>query len=130
MRLLQEAAGLEHLLMVQYLYAAFSIKEEYVGVRGSMGAQYYVDNVHTDLFGVAIEEMQHLDMVNTFLVNLGAAPNLIAQEFPFVCDIYPFALELKTNFIIYDCHLPVLLKLTIAHLASTPKCPHTPEEIE
>lgn len=94
-RLLKEAAGLEHLLMLQYLYAAFSIKDKYEAVRGIMGPQYYLDSVTDNLFGVAIEEMQHLRMVNQFLSALGASPNMIAQEFDEVSDIYPFQLELK-----------------------------------
>lgn len=94
-RLLYNAAGLEHLLMLEYLYAAFSIKPEYALVRGTMGTQYYMDTDSRDLLGVAVEEMQHLQMVNNFLTDLGAAPNFEPQELPFSSDIYPFTLELK-----------------------------------
>ena len=33
-RLLREAAEIEHALMVQYLYGAYSLKPAYIGIRG------------------------------------------------------------------------------------------------
>jgi hypothetical protein len=75
--------------MLQYLYAAFSVKPAYSGLVGSgaPGAQ--------DLLGVAVQEMQHLGAVNRLLVTLGAAPNLVSLEFPFDPDIYPFEMNLE-----------------------------------
>jgi len=89
LRLLREAAEIEHALMVQYLYAAFSIKPAYQTVAG-----YGDPNAH-DLLGVAIQEMQHLGAVNRFLAALGAAPQLERQDFPYEPDIYPFAFNLE-----------------------------------
>jgi hypothetical protein len=88
-RLLREACTVEHALMLQYLYAAFSVKPAYSGLVGS-GAP----GAH-DLIGVAVQEMQHLGAVNRLLVSLGAAPNLVPLEFPFEPDIYPFELNLE-----------------------------------
>src|SRR2546421_5262863 len=88
-RLLREACTVEHALMLQYLYAAFSIKPAYSGLVGS-GAP----GTH-DLIGVAVQEMQHLGAVNGLLVSLGAAPNLVSVEFPLAPDIYPFELNLE-----------------------------------
>jgi hypothetical protein len=88
-RLLREACTVEHALMLQYLYAAFSIKPAYSALVGG-GAP----GAH-DLIGVAIQEMQHLGAVNRLLVSLGAAPNLLSLEFPFEPDIYPFEFNLE-----------------------------------
>lgn len=88
-RLLREASEIEHALMIQYLYAAFSIKPAYASLAG------YGDPNSTDLLGVAIEEMQHLGQVNRLLVALGGAPNLARQDFPYEPDIYPFAFQLE-----------------------------------
>jgi hypothetical protein len=98
-RLLKEAAGIEHLLMLQYLYAAFSIKDIYKDVRGSMKWQdYNLSNAkkETNLFRVAIEEMQHLSMVNAFLSTLGSSPNMLCEDPVNVSDIYPFELKLES----------------------------------
>lgn len=89
-RLLREAANIEHALMVQYLYAAFSVKDKYDAL---IGIDLFPTS-HT-LIGVAIQEMQHLAKVNALLVDLKANPNLDRQDFPIRSDIYPFDLELE-----------------------------------
>ena len=88
-RLLREASEVEHALMVQYLYAAFSLKPAYESLMG------YGDANARDLLGVAIQEMQHLAKVNQLLVVIGAAPCLLRQDFPNEPDIYPFELNLE-----------------------------------
>jgi hypothetical protein len=88
-RLLREATEVEHALMLQYLYCAFSVKPAYQGVAGTG------DPKGKDLLGIAIQEMQHLGKVNQMLVALGAAPNLLSQDFPYEPDIYPFAFTLE-----------------------------------
>jgi hypothetical protein len=87
-RLLREAAEIEHDLMVQYLYGAFSLKPAYADLVGTIqpGSRSFL--------GVTIEEMQHLGAVNRLLVELDAAPVLSRQDFPYENDIYPFAFEL------------------------------------
>lgn len=89
MRLLHEAAEVEHSLMIQYLYAAFSIKKDYQKIIG------YGAPGSNDLLGVAIQEMQHLGKVNQLLVALGAAPTLIREDFPYEPEIYPFVFNLE-----------------------------------
>ncbi|MGB0128311.1 MAG: ferritin-like domain-containing protein [Rhodocyclaceae bacterium] len=89
LRLLHEAAEIEHALMIQYLYAAFSVKPAYAGIVGHGGPNT------NDLMGVAVQEMQHLGKVNQFLVALGAAPTLIRDDFPYEPDIYPFRFNLE-----------------------------------
>lgn len=88
-RLLRQAAEVEHALLVQYLYAAFSIKPEYPSLHGFPMAS------SGTMLGVAIQEMQHLDAVNNFLVALRFAPNLTRQDFPWEPEIYPFPLHLE-----------------------------------
>lgn len=89
LRLLHVAAEIEHGLMIQYLYGAFSVKPIYQALAG-YGAP------HTkDLMGIAVQEMQHLGKVNQLLVALGAAPTLIREDLPYEPDINPFRLRLE-----------------------------------
>jgi hypothetical protein len=88
-RLLHEAAEVEHSLMIQYLYAAFSVKPEYAGIVGGIAPR-------TDTFlGFAVQEMQHLGLVNRLLAALGSTPNLLTQNMPYEPDIYPFEITLE-----------------------------------
>lgn len=93
-RLLRDGAEIEHSLLVQYLYAAFSIKvPRYTYLAGWPSHRYGGRPLH--LMGVAIEEMTHLDIVNGLLVALGSAPWLGRQQFPYEKDIYPFDFVLE-----------------------------------
>ena len=87
-RLLKEGSEIEHDLMIQYLYSAYALKPEYAGIVG--GPAPSADS----LMGVIIEEMQHLRGANRLLVELGAAPVLTRQDFPYETDLYPFPFEL------------------------------------
>jgi Ferritin-like len=89
-RLLREASEIEHALLVQYLYAAFSVTSQYPEVSGTPG----LPNAR-NLVGVAVQEMQHLHTVNRLLVTIGAGPGLASQDFPYEPDIYPFPLHLE-----------------------------------
>jgi hypothetical protein len=101
-RLLTEAAQLEHTLMLADLRCLFSIKPEYATVRGALGGDDYLERDpqappgtaalegHYSMLDVALEEMQHLDFVNTFMADLHASPCLVPHSFPDVDDIYPF----------------------------------------
>ncbi|MGH3936568.1 MAG: ferritin-like domain-containing protein [Pseudonocardiaceae bacterium] len=91
LRLLREAAEIEHSLMVQYLFAAFSVRPVY---RNQLAGSGFGGDSRT-LTGVAIQEMDHLNSVNELLVALGATPCLIRQDFPYEPEIYPFPFELE-----------------------------------
>lgn len=105
-RLLTEGAALEHSLMVAYLYSLFSLKDEYANVRGDVTHRSYLEHspagrggnsvlLHHDTFlDVALEEMQHLAMVNGYLSALTASPNFIPHIWPYSSDIYPFDIAL------------------------------------
>jgi hypothetical protein len=107
-RLLTEAAGLEHSLMVGYLYTLFSIKEQYRDVQGDVTEKSYLEHSPVGRGGtevlrkkdtfldVAIEEMQHLGLVNRFLAVLGAAPSFIPHVFPYTSDLYPFDIAFRS----------------------------------
>ena len=88
-RLLREASEIEHSLMIQYLFAAYSLKPRYEALVGPP------EPSSDGLLGIAIQEMQHLAVVNKLLVALGSGPNLNRQDFPYEPDIYPFPLSLE-----------------------------------
>jgi hypothetical protein len=123
-RLLRDGAEIEHSLLVQYLYAAFSVKTpRYARLAGWPSHRYGGRPLH--LLGVAIEEMTHLDVVNGLLVTLGAAPHLGRQQFPFEKDIYPF------DFALEPLSLGSLAKYVYAEASPTavdPDAQHTPED--
>ena len=97
--LLQSAAEVEHALMVQYLYAAYSLKATPRDVIDPALAQAL--NVTKAaawpnvLLNTAREEMGHLMTVQNLLVLLGMAPNLEREDFPPHKDLYPFKLHLE-----------------------------------
>jgi hypothetical protein len=107
-RLLTEGAGLEHSLMIGYLYALLSIKKKYHHLQGDITDRSFLEHspvarggtevlLTKDTFlDVALEEMQHLSLVNWYLVALGAAPNFIPHTFPYTSDIYPFEIDLRS----------------------------------
>jgi rubrerythrin len=88
-RLLKEAAEIEHDLMVQYLYGAFSVKPSYEAIVGVPVP------VSDHLLGIAVQEMHHLRSVNALLGELGVRPVLTRQDFPYEVDIYPFPFRLE-----------------------------------
>jgi ferritin-like protein len=88
-RRLREAAEVEQALMLQYLYAACSLKPAYQAFieARAPGA--------VDLAGVAIQKMQHLVTVNRLLVALGVGPTLLQEAFPYDLGVYPFECVLE-----------------------------------
>ncbi|MFK8906967.1 ferritin-like domain-containing protein [Streptomyces sp. YS-3] len=123
-RLLRDGAEVEHSLLVQYLYAAFSIKvPRFADLAGWPSHRYGGRPLH--LMGVAIEEMTHLDIVNSLLVALGAAPHLGRQQFPYEQDIYPF------DFVLEPLSLHSLAKYVYVEASPSAVDPaeqHTPED--
>ena len=84
--LLQIAAEIEHALLVQYLYAMFSIDSSAPGVPASAAR---------DTFRTAREEMGHLLTVQNALLAVGAAPSLYRENMPTDTDFYPFPFMLE-----------------------------------
>jgi hypothetical protein len=110
--LLESAAEIEHALMVQYLYAAYSLKSRGEVSDPDQKKVLYDDDDREPLddrssddqtspiwpisiLGIAREEMGHLLTVQNLLLALGLPPNFEREDFPPRKDLYPFALHLE-----------------------------------
>jgi hypothetical protein len=90
--LLQTAAEVEHSLMVQYLYAAYSIEESIF--RGSIMPET-VKAWHDNLLMISKQEMAHLATVQNLLRFIGGYLNFEREDFPFRSYLYPFKFALE-----------------------------------
>jgi len=90
---LHEASEIEHGLLLQYLFAALSLKqrpdeelapEQFVLLRQWKGV----------ILGIAVDEMGHLGTVCNLLAAVGAAPHFERPGFPQPTGYYPFPFEL------------------------------------
>jgi hypothetical protein len=91
--LLAEAAQLEHMIMCQYLYAEFSLKE---GTGDGLTTEQAeaVDRWRKALRGIAVEEMLHLALVSNLMTSIGAAPTLARPNFPQRSGYFPAGVQL------------------------------------
>lgn len=89
--LLTVAAEVEHALMVQYLYAAYSIRSDQAdhALRGR------VRGIAERLIQIAREEMGHLMTVQNLLHLIGAPPHFERGHSPFESELYPFRFKLE-----------------------------------
>jgi hypothetical protein len=91
--LLTEASQLEHMIMCQYLYAAFSLKRgEDEGLTAGQAAA--VTRWHDVLRGIAVEEMLHLALVCNLMSAIGAAPTFTRPNFPQRSNYFPPSVQL------------------------------------
>ncbi|MFL5731674.1 MAG: ferritin-like domain-containing protein [Chloroflexia bacterium] len=90
--LLHVAAEVEHALMVQYLYAAYSLD-----LQGNYTAEQKarVQAWRRTLLGIAREEMGHLVTVQNLLRLIGAPIILEREDYPFRGELYPFHFRLE-----------------------------------
>lgn len=92
--LLAEAAQVEHLIMCQYLYASFSLKDgPEDGLTEEQAAA--VARWRELLTGIAIEEMLHLALVFNVMTSIGAAPPLSRPNFPRGSDDLPGGVQFR-----------------------------------
>ena len=84
--LLHTAAEIEHALMVQYLYAAWSLPPDGSAV---------VRRWRRDILQIAREEMAHFASVQNLLRFVGGPLNFDREDFPFRTDFYPFPFRLE-----------------------------------
>jgi len=78
---LSEASTLEHMIMCEYLFAAFSLKRsESEGLASELLEK--VRNWEGVITTVAIQEMTHLALVNNLLVSIGSSPYFMHSNFP------------------------------------------------
>jgi Ferritin-like len=91
--LLETAAEVEHALVVQYLYAAFSLKnsQELSDPDQQSAVQDWFDVLRL----IARQEMGHLMTAQNLLLAIGLRPNLEREDFPPLKDLYPFKLHLE-----------------------------------
>ncbi|HYZ08599.1 MAG TPA: ferritin-like domain-containing protein [Pseudonocardiaceae bacterium] len=84
--LLHTAAEIEHVLMAQYLYAAWSLPLDGPAV---------VQRWRRDILQIAREEMAHFASVQNLLRFIGGPLNFDREDFPFRTDFYPFPFRLE-----------------------------------
>lgn len=78
---LSEASALEHMIMCEYLFAAFSLKrDESEGVTSEELAK--IRGWEEVITTIAIQEMTHLALVNNMLVSVGSSPYFHHPNFP------------------------------------------------
>ena len=86
--LLREAAELEHTIMCEYLFAAFTMKQR--AEEGLTTAQLQaVDRWRKTILTVAKQEMLHLTLVQNLLTAIGAAPHLSRPNLPTAAKHFP-----------------------------------------
>src|SRR2546430_11030695 len=91
--MLCEAAELEHGIMCQYLYAAFSLKQSPDEGLTSEEAEA-VNRWRKHISHIATQEMLHLSLVQNLLSAIGAAPHLSRPNFPQPASHYPAGVHL------------------------------------
>jgi hypothetical protein len=85
---LGKAAELEHLVMCQYLYAAFSLR---TGANEGLSEELRATVVRwrKELLQIGHQEMLHLALVQNLLTAVGAAPRLARPNFPVPSGAFP-----------------------------------------
>jgi hypothetical protein len=91
--MLCQAAEVEHGIMCQYLFAAFSLKQR-ADEGLTPGELDAVTRWRRTIAHVATEEMLHLALVQNVLSAIGAAPHLTRPSFPAPARHYPAAVNL------------------------------------
>ena len=91
--MLCEAAELEHGIMCQYLYAAFSLKQSEAEDLSPEEAKA-VQRWRKRISHVATQEMLHLSLVQNLLAAIGGAPHLSRPNFPHPASHYPAGVHL------------------------------------
>jgi CDGSH-type Zn-finger protein/truncated hemoglobin YjbI len=91
--MLCQAAELEHGIMCQYLFAAFSLKQS--ASEGLSDAELAaVTRWRKQISHVATQEMLHLALVQNLLSAIGAAPHLTRPNLPHPAGHYPAGVQL------------------------------------
>jgi hypothetical protein len=90
--LLHIGAEIEHALMVQYLYAAYSLGGAY---SADPKKQKLVQEWKAKILEVAREEMGHLVTVENLLTLIGGPLSFEREDYPIPADLYPFPFELE-----------------------------------
>ena len=91
--MLCEAAELEHGIMCQYLFAAFTLKQS-EGEGLTEQELTATRRWRSVISHVATQEMLHLALVQNLLSAVGAAPHLVRPNFPHPASHYPAGVHL------------------------------------
>ena len=91
--LLCQAAELEHGIMCQYLYAAFTLKQSQDEGLTAIEAEA-VQRWRKKISHVATQEMLHLSLVQNLLSAIGGAPHMSRPNFPHPASHYPAGVHL------------------------------------
>jgi rubrerythrin len=102
------ASEVEHALMVQYLYAAFSLG----GKQVPEDKKELVNEWRVKILGIAREEMGHLITVQNILHAIGGPLTFQREDFPFDSQLYPF------HFALEPLTLQSLAKYVVAEMPS------------
>lgn len=89
--LLRVAAEIEHSLMAQYLFAAYSLGGPGVPAERVVDVRAWQET----LLGIAKEEMGHLVTIQNLLTALGAPLNFDRDDYPHFSPFYPFGFRLE-----------------------------------
>jgi Ferritin-like len=91
--LLTEASQLEHMIMCQYLFAEFSLKQ---GPEEGLTTEQAeaVERWRRLLHGIAVEEMLHIALVANVMASIGAAPTFGRPNFPQRSGYFPAGVQL------------------------------------
>jgi Ferritin-like len=84
--LLHTVTEIEHALLVEYLYAAYSLRTGLSGVAAGW---------RSTIVGIARQEMGHLLTEQNILRFIGAPLNFEREDFPFRSHLYPFRFGLE-----------------------------------
>jgi hypothetical protein len=91
--LLREAAELEHTILCEYLFAAFTMKQR-VDEGLTAGQLEAVDRWRNVILTVAKQEMLHLTLVQNLLTAIGAAPHLSRPNLPTAAKHFPAGVQI------------------------------------
>ncbi len=89
--LLTVAAEIEHALMVQYLFAAYSLGGPATPPADGPAVRGWQETI----LGIAKEEMAHLVTVQNLLIALGGPVTLDREDYPNTSPFYPFGFTLR-----------------------------------
>ncbi|WP_143871046.1 ferritin-like domain-containing protein [Catenovulum sediminis] len=89
--LLDIDAGIEHALMVQYLYAAYSLG----GPQVPPDKREMVRRWQQTILSIAKEEMGHLITVQNAITLMGGVISMERNDYPWDHEFYPFPFELE-----------------------------------
>ena len=90
--ILSEACQLEHMIMCQYLFAEWTLKDERDGLTAEQAGA--IDGWRKLLRGIAVEEMLHLALVANLMSSIGAAPVFGRPNFPQRSGYFPASIQL------------------------------------